>query len=175
MLKIPSIFLFVVISTSNLSQAFLAPALASAPLFATRQLRAGSQDTPETLPDFKTAEDYLKYMETVSALPKGFATGTADGTFVSVEAPSLGNLKIRGTIIHVTSGPTENWAACFTSNKVRCALPSNTILSQPPWRGRLPILLTFSCRFYIVPWISSQSWKKAIGDWWSHSSYCHQQ
>jgi len=56
-------------------------------------------------------------METVSQLPKGFATGSADGTFVSVEAPSLGNLKIRATVIHMTEGPTDSWAACFTSNK----------------------------------------------------------
>lgn len=126
MWKIPSILLVLVIttSTSSLSQAFLAPATTltstsvSPSFVAARQLRAGNQDTPETLPDFKTAEDYLKYMESVSALPKGFATGTADGTFVSVEAPSLGNLKIRGTIIYVTAGPTDNWAACFTSNKV---------------------------------------------------------
>lgn len=81
-------------------------------------LRAGSQDTPETLPDFESAQAYLEYLESVSALPKGFATGTADGTFVSVEAPSLGDLKIRGTVIHVTNGPTDNWAACYTSNKV---------------------------------------------------------
>jgi hypothetical protein len=31
----------------------------------------------------------------------------------------LGKLKIRATVIHLTEGPTENWAACFTSNKVR--------------------------------------------------------
>ncbi|KAG7369454.1 arginine biosynthesis bifunctional protein ArgJ [Nitzschia inconspicua] len=74
-------------------------------------------DTPEILPEFSSAEAYLEYLETVSQLPKGFATGTADGTFISVEAPGLGNLKIRGTIIQLTDGPTESWAACFTSNK----------------------------------------------------------
>jgi hypothetical protein len=78
-----------------------------------------SKDTPETLPEFPNVEAYLEYLETVSQLPKGFATGTADGTFVSVEAPGLGNLKIRATVIHLTDGPTDNWAACFTSNKVR--------------------------------------------------------
>ena len=79
-----------------------------------------SADTPTVLPDFKTVEEYVSYMETVSALPKGFATGTADGTFISQEAPGLGYLKIRATVIHLTDGPTDNWAACFTSNKVRC-------------------------------------------------------
>jgi len=117
MWKSSPILVLLVISTSKLSQAFLAPAAASPPLFASSKLRAGSQDTPETLPDFATAEEYLQYMESVSTLPKGFATGTGEGTFVSVEAPSLGDLKIRGTIIQVTSGPTDSWAACYTSNK----------------------------------------------------------
>ena len=78
-----------------------------------------SSDTPETLPEFATDEEYLAYMKTVSDLPKGFATGTSDGTFISVEAPSLGELKIRATVIKLTDGPTDSWAACFTSNKVR--------------------------------------------------------
>jgi len=120
MWKSQSILLILVVSTGKLSQAFLAPASASSPLFGSRlHSTTGTKDTPETLPEFNTAQSYLEYMESVSALPKGFATGTADGTFVSAEAPSLGNLKIRGTVIHVTSGPTDNWAACFTSNKVR--------------------------------------------------------
>jgi hypothetical protein len=38
----------------------------------------------------------MEYLETVSQLPKGFATGTADGTSISVEAPGLGSLKVRG-------------------------------------------------------------------------------
>lgn len=74
-------------------------------------------DTPEILPEFETDDDYLDYMKTVSNLPKGFATGTSDGTFISCEAPGLGNLKIRATVIHLTEGPTDSWAACFTSNK----------------------------------------------------------
>jgi archaellum component FlaG (FlaF/FlaG flagellin family) len=78
-----------------------------------------TSDTPETLPEFPTVEEYLAYMKTVSDLPKGFATGTSDGTFISVEAPSLGSLKIRATVIQLTDGPTDSWAACFTSNKVR--------------------------------------------------------
>jgi hypothetical protein len=77
------------------------------------------QDTPTVLPDFTDAADYLSYMESVAALPQGFATGTADGKFISVEAPSMGPLPIRGTIIHLTSGPTESWAAVYTKNKVR--------------------------------------------------------
>mmetsp|Transcript_23444 Transcript_23444/g.27119 ORF Transcript_23444/g.27119 Transcript_23444/m.27119 type:complete len:500 (-) Transcript_23444:1061-2560(-) len=78
---------------------------------------SSSSDTPETLPEYSTVEEYLAYMKTVSDLPKGFATGTSDGTFISVEAPGLGNLKIRATIIQLTEGPTDSWAACFTSNK----------------------------------------------------------
>lgn len=77
------------------------------------------QDTPTVLPDFSSAADYLSYMESAAALPQGFATGTADGKFISVEAPSMGPLPIRGTIIHLTSGPTESWAAVYTKNKVR--------------------------------------------------------
>lgn len=84
----------------------------------TRLFSSTITDTPAILPDFETKEAYLEYMESVSALPKGFATGTAKGTFVSVEAPSMGNLPIRGTVIHLTEGPTENWAAVFTKNKV---------------------------------------------------------
>lgn len=80
---------------------------------------ASSIDTPETLPEFSGVEEYLEYMGSVGQLPKGFATGTSDGSFISVEAPGLGKLKIRATVIHLTEGPTENWAACFTSNKVR--------------------------------------------------------
>ena len=78
-----------------------------------------SVDTPETLPEFDSVDDYTDYIKSVSQLPKGFATGTSDGTFISVEAPGLGNLKIRATVIQLTEGPTDNWAACFTSNKVR--------------------------------------------------------
>lgn len=78
-----------------------------------------SQDTPLVLPDFANADEYIEYMQRVSKLPKGFAVGTADGTFVSVEAPGMGNLPIRGTVLHLTDGPTENWAAVFTQNKVR--------------------------------------------------------
>lgn len=80
---------------------------------------AASTDTPEVLPDFKDKESYLAYMETVSGLPKGFASGTANGKFVSVEAPALGPLPIRATVIYLTEGPTDNWAAVFTKNRVR--------------------------------------------------------
>lgn len=76
-------------------------------------------DTPVVLPEFGTKQAYLDFLEGVSSLPKGFATGTAKGTFVSKEAPAMGNLPISGTVIHLTEGPTENWAAVFTKNKVR--------------------------------------------------------
>lgn len=82
------------------------------------RLEAASGDTPETLPDFESLDKYLEYLATVSALPKGFATGTADGTFISQEAPLMGELKIKGSVIHLTEGPTDNWAAVFTSNMV---------------------------------------------------------
>ena len=98
------------------------PSSTSTPSTSTSSLKM-SADTPTVLPDFKTSEEYVSYMESVSSLPKGFATGTADGTFISQEAPGLGYLKIRATVIHLTDGPTDNWAACFTSNKVR-AFPS---------------------------------------------------
>lgn len=77
-----------------------------------------SHDTPEILPQFGDEDEYMDYLKEVSALPKGFSTGIADGTFVSVEAPALGSLKIRGTLIVLPEGPTDSWAACFTSNKV---------------------------------------------------------
>jgi len=76
-----------------------------------------SADTDIILPEFANVDEYLAYMERVSALPKGFAIGTADGQFISEEAPALGKLKIRGTVIYLTEGPTDNWAAVFTSNK----------------------------------------------------------
>ena len=100
------------------SSAFLVTAATTPSSSRVRVAAGGYGDTPETLPAFADADEYLKYLDKVSALPKGFACGTADGTFVSVEAPSLGNLKIRGTVIYLTEGPTDSWAACFTSNKV---------------------------------------------------------
>jgi hypothetical protein len=78
------------------------------------------QDTPKVLPNFNNKEEYLSYMESVAVLPKGFATGTADGKFISVEAPGMGKLPIRGTVIYLTEGPTDSWAAVFTSNMVCC-------------------------------------------------------
>jgi hypothetical protein len=78
---------------------------------------AVEEDTPVTLPDFKDKEEFLNYLEGKASLPKGFATGTAKGTFVSKEAPAMGDLPIRGTVIQLTDGPTDNWAAVFTSNK----------------------------------------------------------
>lgn len=79
---------------------------------------AAGGDTPDILPDFASLEEYEAYMETKSALPKGFASGTASGTFISQEAPALGKLGIRATVIYLTQGSTENWAATFTKNKV---------------------------------------------------------
>jgi hypothetical protein len=77
-----------------------------------------SSDTPVTLPEFGSVEEYTAYLETVAALPKGFATGTGAGKFISEEAPALGPLPIRGTVIYLPDGPTQSWAAVYTSNKV---------------------------------------------------------
>ena len=79
---------------------------------------AAASDTPTTLPEFESKEAYMQYLATVSALPKGFATGSGAGKFIPKEAPSMGHLPIKGTIIHLTEGPTDSWAAVFTSNKV---------------------------------------------------------
>jgi hypothetical protein len=76
------------------------------------------QDTPIVLPTFSNKDEYLSYMENVATLPQGFATGTADGKFISVEAPNMGPLPIRATIIQITNGPTNSWAAVYTKNKV---------------------------------------------------------
>lgn len=77
------------------------------------------KDTETVLPSFDTKEDYLNYITEASALPKGFATGSAIGSFVPEETPSKGKLPIKATLIHLTDGPTDNWAATFTQNMVR--------------------------------------------------------
>ena len=105
--------LLVILSTTTVT-AFAAPS-------------AGRSSLPRILmatqlPEFESEERYLEYLATISALPKGFATGTAMGKFVSMEAPLLGELPIRGTVIHLTDGPTDSWAAVFTQNRVRCRL-----------------------------------------------------
>jgi len=79
---------------------------------------SGNGDTTDTLPTFNSEKEYLDYLHTVSQLPRGFATGSAEGKFTSAEAPSLGELPIRCTIISLTNGATDNWAAVFTTNKV---------------------------------------------------------
>ena len=75
-------------------------------------------DTDTILPSFATKEEYTSYMKKAGGLPSGFAVGTATGDFVSVEAPAMGKLPIKATVIHLTEGPTDSWAAVFTSNKV---------------------------------------------------------
>jgi glutamate N-acetyltransferase / amino-acid N-acetyltransferase len=108
-----------VLLLASASSAFVASPL-SRPLLVrggNSGLSASAGDTPVVLPEFESKESYLEFLEGVSALPKGFATGTAKGTFISEEAPALGKLPIKGTIIHLTEGPTENWAAVFTSNR----------------------------------------------------------
>jgi hypothetical protein len=110
--------------TTSSTSAF-APALARQIVLrpiTSRLASSVSTDTPVVLPEFSSQEEYLNFLEGAASLPKGFATGSADGTFVSVEAPSMGELKIRGTIISLTEGPTDNWAAVFTTNKVSTLL-----------------------------------------------------
>lgn len=85
----------------------------SSPLFAAASL----EDTDLELPEFSSLDDYLSYLESKSKLPLGFAVGTGNGSFISEEAPALGKLPIRATILHLTDGPTNNWAACFTQNR----------------------------------------------------------
>ena len=108
------------------------PTVASFRLFtATTNL----QDTPTQLPEFINKDAYLEYMESVAALPQGFATGTADAKFISVEAPGMGPLPIRGTVIHLTNGPTDSWAAVFTKNKVRFQIKEHMLRARlgPHW------------------------------------------
>lgn len=86
----------------------------------TASLRATIEvvDTDPILPSFSTKDEYTSYLKAAGKLPSGFAVGTATGTFVSVEAPAMGKLPIKATVIHLTEGPTDSWAAVFTSNKV---------------------------------------------------------
>lgn len=116
-----SVLLLLLVSSSSRSLAFTSSAADSSASYRRTAVFA-AKDTPVDLPEFANADEYLAYMESVSALPRGFATGSGEGTFVSKEAPSLGNLPIRGTVIQLTEGPTESWAACFTSNRVRKSL-----------------------------------------------------
>eukprot|EP00590_Aulacoseira_subarctica_P012222 CAMPEP_0172417624 /NCGR_PEP_ID=MMETSP1064-20121228/4162_1 /TAXON_ID=202472 /ORGANISM="Aulacoseira subarctica , Strain CCAP 1002/5" /LENGTH=492 /DNA_ID=CAMNT_0013156097 /DNA_START=99 /DNA_END=1577 /DNA_ORIENTATION=+ len=71
-----------------------------------------------SLPEFNSKKDYEDFVKApqVSTLPKGFSCGSAVGTFVSVEAPAMGNLPIKATVISLDQ-PTDSWAACFTKNK----------------------------------------------------------
>ena len=86
------------------------------PSSSSTSLRAA--DTDSILPTFSNKEKYTSYLKSAGQLPSGFAVGTATGEFVSVEAPAMGKLPIKATIIHLTEGPTDSWAAVFTSNKV---------------------------------------------------------
>ena len=89
-----------------------------------QQLRATNEglDTDTVLPFFSTKEEYTAYLQKAGRLPDGFAVGTAKGSFVSVEAPALGPLPIKATVIYLTEGATESWAAVFTSNRVSVIL-----------------------------------------------------
>jgi len=69
------------------------------------------------VPECSSKQEYEAHLDTIGALPKGFATGTAKGTFVPEDVPSMGELNVEGTVIHLTQGPTDSWAATFTKNK----------------------------------------------------------
>jgi len=109
---------FVVALASSSSVSAFLPRAAAGRQASSRLFSSTATDTPAVLPTFDTKEDYLAFLEGCSTLPKGFATGTAKGTFISQEAPAMGKLPISGTVIHLTEGPTDNWAAVFTKNKV---------------------------------------------------------
>ena len=76
------------------------------------------KDTDESLPSFFSREEYHRYLAETSGLPQGFQIGVASGQFQAVEAPNLGYLDIRATVISLIDGPSNTWAACFTKNKV---------------------------------------------------------
>ena len=112
---------------------------------ASRAMSLYNKDTHAELPPFKSREEYEKYLVEASGLPKGFATGIAVGAFVPEEAPSMGSLPIKGTIIHLTGGPTENWAAVFTKNKVSILSENKSFWKNCP----VPSLL-YKCLFLNV-------------------------
>jgi hypothetical protein len=107
------------------------------------------------LPEFSTKEEYMEYLTEKSALPQGFASGTASGKFISVEAPAMGPLPIRGTVIHLTDGPTDSWAAVFTKNKARFIdhLPVTFSCEK-----RLTLIIPLLPFFTIVSWIPNYCW-----------------
>ena len=69
------------------------------------------------LPEFSTLEDYMGYLSNASSLPNGFATGTASGIFVSIEAPAISPLPVKVAVVHLTDDPTNSWVVCFIQNK----------------------------------------------------------
>lgn len=118
-LKTTTLLLLLSLNIASDIAVALAPSAAASSRSAESPLQHPANDTPVDLPEFNNAEEYLEFMNSVASLPKGFATGAAGGTFISKEAPNLGKLPIRGTVIQLTKGPTDSWAACFTSNMVR--------------------------------------------------------
>jgi hypothetical protein len=75
-------------------------------------------------------------------------------TFVSEEAPLLGNLPIKATVIHLTKGASDNWAAVFTKNRVGFVLQINAFPAE---------LLKSSIAYYFlkVPWSACDCRSKA--------------
>ena len=107
------------LSTSSSEPALCRPSTSARAVHALSSLT--SADTGVSIPEFLNQDEYMAYLEQVSALPNGFSVGVANGEFIPEEAPSMGKMRIRGTLIYLTEGPTDNWAGVFTKNKV-CSL-----------------------------------------------------
>mmetsp|Transcript_103884 Transcript_103884/g.334812 ORF Transcript_103884/g.334812 Transcript_103884/m.334812 type:complete len:536 (-) Transcript_103884:613-2220(-) len=72
---------------------------------------------------YSSEELYIAYLESISKLPAGFRIGTANLRFVPPEAPKLGELPMRLTVI-AADEPSATYAAVFTQN----AFPGAPIL-----------------------------------------------
>ena len=99
-------FVFSTISQNPMKKAFLE----KTSLFSTKIEK-------DTLPSFTNKQEYIDYLSTISDLPQGFNIGTANGEFIPVEAPAMGKLPIRATLIYLPDGPVSTWTAVFTKNK----------------------------------------------------------
>jgi len=149
------------LSTSSASKLFAARGSAvwsgSCALFST-----SSKTEVTKLPEFASKEDYITFIESQAALPQGFSIGTAKGTFVPVEAPMLGNLPIKATVVKFDE-PTESWAACFTKNKV-CKMSSNDFVLS------FMFFILFLCLPLLVSRCSYQSRSQTFGVRWTSTS-----
>jgi len=86
-------------------------------LFSTETKSTADTSDTTPLPSFENRQQYVDYLSTLSDLPKGFSIGTGSGTFIPVEAPAMGDLPIKATVVYLPDGPTSIWTAIFTKNK----------------------------------------------------------